>query len=259
MTSYERYYKFFPLFSCILLLIAFLAPVGGRSMFMGYSYMWIWGLVSYGSSIPYYGSNSETIFVNTMFDSALPLIISVICFVILLSMAAKLANSYSDIKNEIIDEYHLKKIGIITIISMLIYVIIMDVSYNIYIYDMLSELYPNYSHSYINFWTDYGIGFGFILPFISGGLAITGAYVIRYSSRRDYKRLNETTDMYKKPVEMHKSPADMYIPPIPAKKDIMNKSTVDMEPETNFCPECGTRILKEGKFCPLCGIKFLKN
>ena len=225
MTSYERYYKFFPLISCVLLIITFLAPVAGQSILGTYLYIWIWGLVTMSGTYGYGGS--ETTFVNTTFDSALPLIISVICFVILLAMALKLARLYLDTKNGIIEERSLKNNGIITIISMLIYVIIMDVSYNIYIYDMISEFaYPYISYSYTSYWNTYGIGFGFILPFISGGLAIVGAYVIRSSSRRDYKSVNETTDMYKKPVEMHKSPADMYIPPISAKKDIMTKSTV---------------------------------
>ena len=243
MTRFERYYKYFPLISCILLVITFLAPVAGRSIFGTYVYIWIWGLVVSGVSFPY--NYSDTSFVNTTMDSALPLIISVICSVILLAIALKLIKLYKDIKNGIIDERSLKNNGIKTIITMIIYIIIMDISYNIYLNEYMIEIGYPYPYSYVNFWNATGIGFGLILPFISGGLAITGTYMIKYYSRIDDRSV--------------KTPTDMYIPPIPAKKDIMTKSTVDLEPETNFCPECGTRILKEGKFCPHCGIKFLKN
>lgn len=244
----EKYYKFIPLISCILLIISFLAPVAGDSYFGIYTYYWIWGLVTAGLPYPY--NESETAFVNTAFNSPLPLVISIICSLYLLAMAVNLLKLYSKLKNGLPAEHSLKNTGIIIITMMVIYAIIMDVSYNIYLNDLISssEEYLGLSYSYTNFWTTLGVGFGFVLPFISGGLSIMGFYVIRYYSRRDHIISRE-------PANKYTNPLDMYIPPIPTKEDIKDKSPINMSVKTNFCSECGSKIHEGNQFCPQCGFK----
>ena len=63
---------------------------------------------------------------------------------------------------------------------MVIYAILIDISFNINYYINKIEAIPGSSFSYANFWfSAEGIEFGFILPFISGGLGIISAYKIR--------------------------------------------------------------------------------
>ncbi len=166
------------------------------------------------------------------------------CSLILLAMVVNLLNMYSKFKNGLSAENSLKITGMITITMMVIYAIIMDVTYNIYLSDLFSmyEESLGISYSYTNFWTTLGIGGGFILPFISGGLSIVGSYVIRNYSRRDYIVSREPTYTYK-------NTPDMVIPAENPKKEIIDNLTVEKSRKIKFCSMCGSKNPEIGKFC----------
>ncbi len=151
---------------------------------MGYNYLWIWGVVSTGMNY-YYIHENEIFFIDHLLGNIFPLIISIICFLMLLIIAFLFVWLFFNMKNGVIEIRSLKYIGISTIIIILSYAILIDISFNIYLSDSLS-IYPG-MYKYTNFWTNLGLGVGFILPFISGGFSIFGAYLIKRNSNRNYE------------------------------------------------------------------------
>ena len=216
MSKFERNYKYVPLISAIFLIITFLTPTTGLSKYGDSNiYVWIWGLVVSRSPSGY-----NNTFVNTYLNNDFSLIMSVICFVILLIMAIQLLRLYSSInKGKIVDQ-SLIIIGIITIVTIIFYIISMDI------------------RLYTKFWTYSGIGFGVIAPFISAVIAIIGAVANKHYSMIEDRKIIAEKNKFGKPVPLIKNT-------IPRENDVKIR--------IKFCPECKTEVDEENKFCNLCG------
>jgi len=235
ITENKNYIWIIPLISGIIAIIGILTPMvyynltGWENGYKIHSemYFWIWCLVSMSVSVNGY-SISETEFVSDpVFLTA-----SIITTVIIISVAINLFILAKSIKTKKLDKKHFNSSiisGITLIFSMIIYMIIIDAI----VYNGVDMFGDGYSTAGLRFWNDFDIGFGVIAPFLSGFLAIIGAGIFKYYSKKEVRG-------------------------IPIKAEIIEGKVIQVKPTIDnnlkFCHSCGAKIKKTSAYCEFCGI-----
>jgi hypothetical protein len=219
-----KYVWSIPLLSGILAIIAVVTPVASINT-MGISWnWWVWNLSVLGVS----GLGSESVFiteVDFMIPSLITTSILIFSIISLLLLALKTRTRKLDTKNfESISVI----IGVLLIGITIYYSVAMDIAF----YDgIVVEGIP--FPAGIHFWDLFSPSFGVIGPFLSALLALIGAGVFRYYSKRK---------------------GDL----IPSKMGIIEKKgpIIKSMGGLNFCPECGQKIISATqRFCMNCGFE----
>ncbi len=235
ITENKNYIWIIPLISGIIAIIGLLTPMVYYNLteysyygtFKVDIYWWIWCFVSVSLSVYGY-SASENRFIS---DSAF-VIPSIITTVIIILVAINLFVLTKSTKTKKLDTKHFNSSiisGITLIFTMIIYMIVIDAV----VYSGIDLFGTGTTTAGGRIWSEFDIGFGIIAPFISGFLAIIGAGIFKYYSKKE--------------VEI-----------VPIKTKIVEGEVVQVKPaidnDLKFCHSCGAKIKKMSAYCEFCGI-----
>ncbi len=197
-------------------------------------YYWMWGL--YHVDISGYGTETLLMPLESPGRYMIPIFLSGIfsafiiflCSIISIISANKVRLNRKDPK---VASSTWIGIGLLLIVSSIVYIIAINITMGDYIEYVLSQL-PN---GYIapDFWDVYNPGFGIIGPFLGAAFSIIGAIAIKVA----------------KPKEEISFPAE--------KKELVKEAPTDESiTQYKYCPECGQKLLySESKFCSYCGFE----
>lgn len=234
MKEMKEYFWVLPIIAGILSIVALLAPAVYFPTGMGVIniYFWLWGLLAINLTYGYPTINYSGFVLDpmTFIPSLLNSVILVISTIILFITANKARRSKINLKNL---SYSLAILGILCIASNLIWIILIGISFPISVID---SVLPGFSSIFgSSFWAVLSIGFGAIVPFISGSIAIISGIAVNYYSKE-------------RPVK------------IPEKKEVIpptEKPSPPIKAEFDTCPECEAKIEDPStKFCGKCGFEF---
>ncbi len=224
-----------PLIGGILLLISFFTPSAYATQ-MGISeYHWMWGL--FHTEIYGYSPETDFFFNEKPAEYMIPIFLSgIFSAIIILIASIMLIISANSIRigrrNSKEFENMWLGMGILIFIAAIIYMIGIHVTTRNYLKWVISQLPPD-GYVISDYWDVYEPGFGIIAPFLTGVLAIVGAGISKYVSKREVYPIKEKA--------------------IPTFEHSMTK-----KPKVfNYCPECGQKITySESKYCSSCGFEF---
>ena len=239
-----KYIWTIPLIGGILLLISFFTPSAYASQMYVSEYHWIWGL--YHTEIYGYSPKTGLWVTEEPAEYMIPIFLSCIFSALMILIASIMlitsANSIRIGRKSAKDfESMWIGLGIMIFIAAIIHIIGIDITTTNYIEKwmipkMIDEgIIPPGDYDVPAYWDTYDPGFGIIAPFITGVLAIAGAVVSKYLSKREVIQIKEKVMPITKP-------------------SISKEARV-----YNYCPECGQKVTYErSNYCSSCGFEFPK-
>ncbi|MHA1292872.1 MAG: hypothetical protein ACTSQJ_09420 [Promethearchaeota archaeon] len=226
MREYKDYIWIFPYIGGIFCIIAVLTPAAYLNIFGMSSNIWMWGLTIGIFSIMW----------GNFYSEIFGLICGIICSIVIFTCGVLIIKSANKVRlgKKEFNRYQKKwlLLGIYSILAVIVWIIIIDLSFQMYINNLYGSYYYYGSFNF-SFWSFFSPGFGVIGVFIGGGLTIVGSVL----TKSVHKKKHLSSKLRKRSYDI--------------KDKRISKQTF------NFCPICGEKkISMDSKYCSECGYNF---